>query len=220
MKRKQFIDAIITGARELKVPLNDVAAVNLYLYYRELERWNRRVNLVSRKQADWVRIHFLDSLVPVGMGLLKGAERIIDLGAGAGFPGLPLRIVLPGTSLTMAESSGKKSAFLRHVSRTLGLERADVAEGRFGELLGRGLSGEFDVAVSRAAAKPRKILEAATPFLAEGGRVLVYTSVHLAMEGPGTIHHYRLPGSDVPSVIWEVGASELRRPGFPEYLSS
>ena len=190
-------------------------AVNLYLYCRELERWNRRISLVSRKQPDWVRIHFLDSLVPVGMGLFKGNERIIDLGAGAGFPGLPLRIVLPGTSLTMAESSGKKCAFLRHVSRTLGLERADVAEGRFGDLLDRGLSGKFDVAVSRAAAKPRKILGAAIPFLAEDGRVLVYTSVHLAMKGLGTIHHYNLPGSDVPSVIWEVGVSELRNADLP-----
>lgn len=198
------------GAATLNVPVGEGAAEKLFLYCRELERWNRRVNLVSRKQPDWVRVHFLDSLVPLSMGLLEGEERLVDLGAGAGFPGLPLKIVRPSLTLVMVESSGKKCAFLRHVVRTLNLSGAEVAEGRFDRVLEGGMAGSFDVAVSRAAAKPGAILKAAAPFLAEEGRAMIFTSESLASRGPGTIHPYRLPGSDLPTVIWLVEARDMR----------
>ncbi len=206
----EFKSSLSAGARALGVTVDQKALQLLFRYHSELQRWNRRINLVSRKQLDWVRIHFLDSLAPVAMGLLKGSERIVDLGAGAGFPGLPLKIVLPGVSLAMAEASARKCAFLRHVLRSLDLREAEVLEGRFEELAVRDMEGGFDVAVSRAAAKPTRILSAAAPFLSRKGKVLIYTSENLAEEGLGRIHPYRLGGSKVPSVIWEIGASDLQ----------
>ena len=98
------------------------------------------------------------------MGLVSGEERVVDLGAGAGFPGLPLKVARSGLMLGMAEGSGKKCAFLRHVVRTLDLESAEVLEGRFDNLLEEGWRNRFDIAVSRAADKPARIAASFTMF--------------------------------------------------------
>ena len=204
-----FIENLLDGAQTLNIELQRPSAEKLFLYYRELERWNRQINLVSRKQPDWVRVHFLDSLVPLGMGLVDGEERVVDLGAGAGFPGLPLKIVMPEITLGMAEGSGKKCAFLRHVVRTLGLRSAEVLEGRFEDLLNEGWNKSFDLAVSRAAAKPGRIVSASARFLGSGGRTLIYTTPDLTEKGVGRVHPYRIPGSKVQWCIWEVPVEEM-----------
>jgi 16S rRNA (guanine527-N7)-methyltransferase len=206
MTREKFIHDLTTGAEAMGIQLDDQAIGRLFVYYSELERWNQKVNLVSRQQHDWIRIHFLDSLAPLGLGLgLPGeAERVVDLGAGAGFPGMPLKIAISNIFLGMAEASGKKCAWLKHLTRMLELDKAQVLAGRFEELLEQGWAGKFDLAVSRAAAKPWKILDLARPFLVPGGRVLVYTTEALVEEGVGRVHPYTVPGSKVPSVIWEV----------------
>jgi len=204
MTRDQFIHDITTGAEAMGVQLDERAKDRLFIYFSELERWNRKVNLVSRKQHDWIHIHFLDSLAPLGLGLLGETGRVVDLGAGAGFPGVPLKIAREGIFLGMAEASGKKCAWLKHLTRLLEIDDAQVLEGRFEDLIGGGWSGSFDVAVSRAAAKPWRILDLARPFLCPGGRALIYTTEALVEEGLGKVHHYKVPGSKVPSVIWEV----------------
>jgi len=194
----------------MNIDLEVSSAKKLFLYYQELERWNRQINLVSRKQPEWVRAHFLDSLVPLSMGLVSGEERVIDLGAGAGFPGLPLKVARPGVMLGMAEGSGKKCAFLRHIVRTLDLDSTQVLEGRFENLLEKGWKNHFDIAVSRAAAKPSRIVTASLGFLNDRGRVLIYTTPDLTEKNMGELHPYRVPGSKVQWCIWEVHASELR----------
>jgi len=204
MEKYTFISKISDGADAMGVALTEVAKERLFIYYTELKRWNRKINLVSRRQHDWISIHFLDSLVPLGLGLLGAGERVVDLGAGAGFPGMPLKIAKKDIFLGMAEASGKKCAWLKHLTRELEIDGAQVLDGRFEDLTGSGRAGGFDVAVSRAAAKPWKILDLAGPFLKPGGRVLVYTTEALVEKGLGKIHPYTVPGSKVPSVIWEV----------------
>ena len=204
MDKASFISQMSSGAAAMGIQVSDEALARLFVYHAELERWNRKVNLVSRRPHDWIRIHFLDSLAPLALGLLGKSGRIVDLGAGAGFPGIPLKIAREGISLSMAEASGKKCAWLKHLIRALDISEAQVLEGRFEELMDSGWAGYFDTAVSRAAAKPRKILDLGRPFLVPGGRMLVYTTEALVEEGVGKVHPYRVPGSKVPSVIWEV----------------
>jgi len=204
MTKEQFLHDLATGAEAMGVQLDERAMYQMFIYYTELERWNRKINLVSRQRHDWIRIHFLDSLAPLGLGLLEGGERVVDLGAGAGFPGVPLKTARDGIFLGMAEASGKKCAWLKHLTRELEMDDAQVLEGRFEELISKGWAEGFDVAVTRAAAKPWKILDLARPFLAPGGRVLVYTTEALVEEGVGSVHPYSVPGSKIPSVIWEV----------------
>ncbi|MGD8353820.1 MAG: 16S rRNA (guanine(527)-N(7))-methyltransferase RsmG [Pseudomonadota bacterium] len=195
---------LTTGAERMGVNLSENAKDRLFLYYSELLRWNSKVNLVSRRDHDWLRIHFLDSLAPIGIGLLRGDVKVVDLGAGAGFPGVPLKLACEDIFLALAEASGKKCAWLKHIIRVLRLDDARVLEGRFEELLSSGWAGSFDVVVSRAAAKPRRILELARPFLCPGGRTLIYTTEALVDGSAGKVYPYKVPGSKVPSVIWEV----------------
>lgn len=204
MTKEQFINELTAGAEAMGIQLDEQAKDRLFVYHTELERWNRQVNLVSRRHHDWIRIHFLDSLAPLVLGLLEEDVRVVDLGAGAGFPGVPLKIASESIFLGMAEASGKKCAWLKHIIRVLEIDEAQVLEGRFEDLIGCGWAGDFDVAVSRAAAKPWKILDLARPFLSPGGRVLIYTTEALVEEGLGRVHPYTIPGSKVPSVIWEV----------------
>jgi 16S rRNA G527 N7-methylase RsmG len=104
----------------------------------------------------------------------------------------------------MAEASGKKCTWLRHLARTLKLKEAEVLEGRFEDLIKRGWGGSFDLAISRATAKPSIALAVARKFLTPGGLLLVYTTEGLTKKGVGRAHSYKVPGSRVPSVIWEV----------------
>jgi len=204
MDKASFISQMSNGVAAMGIQVSDEALARLFVYYTELERWNRKLNLVSRRPHDWIPIHFLDSLALLGLDLLGEGGRMVDLGAGAGFPGIPLKIAREGLSLCMAEASGKKCTWLKHLTRVLELKETQVLEGRFEELADSGWAGCFDTVVSRAAAKPWKILELARPFLAPGGRVLIYTTEALVEEGVGKIHPYKVPGSKVPSVIWEV----------------
>ncbi|TNF45582.1 16S rRNA (guanine(527)-N(7))-methyltransferase RsmG [bacterium] len=210
IEEAKFISDLLKGAKALEIDLEISSAKKLFLYYLELERWNRQINLVSRKQPEWVRAHFLDSLAPLSVGLVGGEERMVDLGAGAGFPGLPLKVARPGMMLAMAEGSGKKCAFLRHIVRTLDLDSAQVLEGRFEDLLEKGWKKQFDIAVSRAAAKPGKIVTASLGFLNDEGRALIYTTPDLTDKSIGKLHPYRVPGSKVQWCVWEVPACEVR----------
>ena len=209
MTRHRFIHDLTSGSAEMGVPLGKEAQDRFYLYYCELMRWNQQINLVSRSEPDWIRVHFLDSLASLGLGLVSGRERMVDLGAGAGFPGVPLKVVSPGIFIGMAEASGKKCTWLKHLVRILELRGAEVLEGRFDKLLEEGWAGRFDLAVSRAAAKPAKVLKQAGTFLSPGGRLLVYTTRSLVEDGKGKIHPYRVPGSKIPSIIWEVTKNEM-----------
>src|SRR5207248_10422409 len=112
------------------------------LYREELLRWNRRVNLTSVTDPAAVEVrHFVDSLscLVALRDLLaeKPAARLVDVGSGAGFPGLPLKLAVPGLRLTLLDSVGKKTAFLEHVVARLGLRDVTVLTGRAEELAHR-----------------------------------------------------------------------------------
>ncbi len=200
----EFKHQLETGAAALGIRLKDGTLNKFSLFYAELVRFNEGVNLVSRKQQDWVKIHFLDSLAPLALNLVPEKGRVLDLGSGAGFPGIPLKLAHPGLCLDLAEASGKKCAWLRHLVRILDLNKTTVLEGRFGSLLESGAGGFYDLVVTRAAGKPALMVEAARPFLRSGGRLLVYTRERETEKETGTVHPYAIPGLSAPSVIWEV----------------
>ncbi len=171
------------GASAIGIPLGAEAPSLFDAYQRELLVWNRRINLVSEKSSRQIVVrHFLDSLTAAPwianpMGLL------IDIGSGGGFPGIPLRIVLPGLQVWLVESSRKKTSFLSHIVRTLGLQGVSVIRERVEVLIGeKACAGCFDTAVSRAAFKLPELLKMASFFLKPGGRLIAMKGSDLQEE--------------------------------------
>ena len=163
------------GAEELGISLDGHQLDRFEAYHRELAQWNRRVNLTSVVDYEEVQVkHFLDSLtvcLAAGNPLPPGT-RFIDVGAGAGFPGLPLKIAFPHIHLTLVESIGKKADFLRSLKESLALEDVEIHTGR-AETLGHDpvLRETFDVVVSRGVARLSTLAEYTLPFCLVGGRV-------------------------------------------------
>lgn len=141
-------------------------------YLRFLSEYNRSVNLTAiTEEAEIIDKHFVDSLAAAAY-VPEGAS-VLDMGSGAGFPGVPLKLVRPDIRLTTLDSSGKKCAFLRALRTRLGFE-AEVAESR-AEDFGRGAGREaFDTVVSRALAELRVLAELGLPLVRTGGRLIAY----------------------------------------------
>src|SRR4030066_2478639 len=111
----------IKGVQEIDNSCSAEQIRSFMTYIAELKKWNRAYNLTAlKKDEDIVIKHFLDSLLYI-KAFPEGELKLIDAGTGAGFPGIPIRIVRPEINITLIESSRKKTAFLRHIARSLGL---------------------------------------------------------------------------------------------------
>jgi 16S rRNA (guanine527-N7)-methyltransferase len=173
-----LIKTLSEGAAAIGVRLGPAELALFAAYHRELLLWNRRINLVSERSAQKIVIrHFLDSLTPAPF-LDRPDGALIDLGSGGGFPGIPLRIALPGLQVSLVEASRKKSSFLSHIVRTLRLGGVHVVRERVEVLTaGETLAGSFDTLISRAAFKLPELIRSASFFLKPGGQLI-------AMKGP------------------------------------
>lgn len=171
------MDLLASGASELGLKLSPAQLSQFILFYREMADWNQRVNLTSITEHDAVQVkHFLDSLtvcLAYPEGLPPGL-RIVDIGAGAGFPGLPLKLAFPDTRLLLVESVGKKVRFLEHLVELLALTDVEVMKGRAEDLAHLPkLRESYDLVVSRGVAKLPVLLEYTLPYCAVGGRMIV-----------------------------------------------
>jgi len=145
-------------------------------YQQELLAWNQKINLTALTEEREILIkHFYDSLLGLKAIKWSGEERVLDVGTGAGFPGLPLKLVYPSLSVVLADSLQKRVKFLRHLSGVLGLTGLEIVHGR-AEDLGREESyrGKFEVVVSRAVAKLTVLAEYCLPFVRQEGVFLAY----------------------------------------------
>ncbi|HDQ04073.1 MAG TPA: 16S rRNA (guanine(527)-N(7))-methyltransferase RsmG [Deltaproteobacteria bacterium] len=158
------------NARQLGTVLSNFQLDKFETYQKELLSWNKKFNLVSEKSAqEIVDRHFLDSLTALRFIEKKNA-RMLDIGSGAGFPGVPLKIALPSLELILMESNRKKVSFLKHIIRELSLEQTSVAHCRAEEALKTGLWQEsFDIIICRAAFHLPELLRLSAFFLAEKG---------------------------------------------------
>ena len=138
-------------------------------YLSELDHWRRRINLTGRLAADDLVRHTLEALVP--MGLLRHGASFIDIGSGAGLPGVPLAIARPDLRVTLLEPRARRSAFLRHVVRSLPLANTAVLEARIENVGGQ----TFEVAATRAVGRLDQVVGDA-PFLEPGGLLLLWTT--------------------------------------------
>ena len=173
-----FREILIAAAGEMGLALTQ-AQIALFEAYREtLLLWSSKMNLVSlQSELDLPVRHFIDSLTLLPY-LPAGPGTLLDIGSGAGFPAIPVKIFRPDLQVTLLEASRKKCSFLKELIRRLGLREIAVLNCRLEELLKKDLKPSFDVIVSRATLKLPELLRGGLPLLKQGG-------VLAAMKGPG-----------------------------------
>jgi 16S rRNA (guanine527-N7)-methyltransferase len=183
-----MMEKLIEGASKLGIELTARQIRQFGVYYRELIEWNRRINLTAITDCSEVQIkHFLDSLT-VTLALPKEKIgkpdfNIIDVGTGAGFPGIPLKIVFPQTSLVLLESTAKKATFLHHIIDKLELQNIEVLNSRAEDAANLPLYREqFALALSRAVASLPTLVELTLPFCQVGGRFVALKKGEIEQE--------------------------------------
>ena len=169
-------DLLIDGAMAFGIQLDekDVEAFDFYL--RELLKWNQKINLTAiRSEKGIILKHFLDSLSAYPH--LSKPSSLLDIGSGAGLPGIPLKIVEPFLEVTLIDSVRKKVDFQRHIIRTLVLKGIEAIHGRVQDKqVLQSMRGRFDFVISRAFSDLQTLLILSFPFLKKGG-------IALAMKG-------------------------------------
>lgn len=169
-------ELLVNGAREMGINLSPEQVKQFELYREELIAWNRVVNLTGLEDSRDITIkHFIDSLSLARAVEVRGDERVIDVGTGAGFPGLAVKIWQPGVNLCLLEAAGKPVKFLHYICNQLKLTGVEVIHGR-AEKWGReaGYREEFDVVLARAVAPLPVVLEYGLPFLRRGGWMVAF----------------------------------------------
>jgi 16S rRNA (guanine527-N7)-methyltransferase len=204
-------------------------------YFEELVDWNCRFNLTAITACEEVQVkHFLDSLT-VSLALprpIPEGFRVIDVGSGAGFPGIPLKIAFPQIELVLLESTGKKADFLKHLVEALSLEKIRVITGRAEEFAQSPVFREtFDASVARALAYMAVLAELTLPFCRIGGRLVAQKKGDLGEEialsasaiailggGPPVIRQVILPGLIDNRCLVVVDKISATPPQYPRHV--
>lgn len=166
-------DRIRSGLLALGLPNAPRVAEKLLAYGELLLDWNKRTNLVGAKGLDELAAsHFLDSLAPVvGLPL---RNPVMDIGSGAGLPGIVVAVAYPGRNVILLEPRAKRAQFLKHAIKELGLENAVVEPVRAETAARSGWREKAGTVLIRAVAKPRVAMEYGLPLLRKGGRLALY----------------------------------------------
>ncbi len=229
------LDLLAAGAGHMGIVLTRRQTRQFELYRDLLVDWNTRFNLTSVDDPAGIQTrHFLDSIAALPY-IPTSADSLIDIGSGAGFPGIPLHILRPDMRTTLLEATGKKCVFLETVVKTLRLSNVSVVHGR-AELQAQvwGFRERFTVATARAVASLPVLAELALPFVKLGGYALFWkkgdmiaeiaasTRANRSLGGTaGEVHDVVLPGLDEHLIVAvqkvEPTSSRYpRRPGIPE----
>lgn len=198
---EQWKKLIEDGAKTLNIHIDRKITDQFSIHATELIRWNRKINLTTITDPVEVAVkHFLDSIVSVRV--MPECGRLLDIGSGGGFPGIPIKIMIPSLSVTLIDASRKKVSFLKHVIRNIKLVEINTRQIRAEELVKeKSLENRFDVIVCRAFSSLDEIILKALPLLAKDGIIIAMKGKvsEFELESAGkhnlslTVEKYKLP---------------------------
>lgn len=177
-KEDELRNILLIGSEKLGIHLGEDQLLNFFKYLYELKKQTEHVNvsgIIDEKEI--IVKHFLDSLSCLAAGRICPGDCVVDIGSGAGLPGIPLKIAMNDLRLTLVESVRKKADFLSFVSDKLGLKDIEIVNKRIEDFVKEGKREKYDVAVTRAVASLPVILEYALPSIKVNG-------YFLALKGP------------------------------------
>jgi len=183
---------IIEGAKDFDVKVGEREAGLFSIHAEELIKWNLKTNLTAITDPKEIAVkHFIDSLAPARM--ISASSSMLDIGSGGGFPGIPLKVVIPSLSVSLIDSSRKKVSFLKHVIRSLKLDKIDAFQMRAEDLAGR--KERFDIIICRAFSSLDKFIQLSFPLLSENGIMIALKGKisHSEIESAGIIKNGRPP---------------------------
>ena len=175
---KYNFEKLTTELEKLSITLSEQQLEQFEIYYDMLIEKNKVMNLTAITEFDEVlEKHFLDSVALIRAVDLQQPLKVIDLGTGAGFPGIPLKIVFPNLKITLADSLNKRVLFLQEVIQALGLTDIEAVHGRAEDLAReKSQRQQYDLCVSRAVANLSTLSEYCLPFVKIGGKFVSYKS--------------------------------------------
>ncbi|MEY8392548.1 16S rRNA (guanine(527)-N(7))-methyltransferase RsmG [Lachnospiraceae bacterium 45-W7] len=206
------IDQFQNGLEKLNISISENKLKKFICFYEMLIEKNKVMNLTAITEFDdVVKKHFLDSISLAGSIDLNGECKILDLGTGAGFPGIPLKIVFPQLEIILMDSLNKRILFLQEVISELNLDKVTAVHGRAEEMARKSeFREQFDFCVSRAVANLSSLSEYCIPFVKEGGMFISYKSgeieeevnqakkaVHVLGGEIVKVHKFMIPETDI-----------------------
>ena len=203
------IDILRENAAGYGLTVSDDLARKLQIYASELKEWNEKINLTAITDDEGIALkHFLDCLLVSRYASIENGMKIIDVGTGAGFPGLVLAAAFPEISVTLLDSTGKKLKAVEAMAQAMGVGNVTVIHSRAEEAGKKPeLREQFDFATARAVAELRVLLEYTLPFVKKGGSFLSLKSVTAKEEISAASNAMKVLGGNVAAI------SEFSLPG-------
>lgn len=217
MEEEEFYKKMKESLKELNIELSEKQLKQFYDYMNILIEWNKIMNLTNiTEPLEVVQKHFVDSLT--ALKSIKEDDCIIDVGTGAGFPGIPIKIVFPETRVTLLDSLNKRIKFLEEVINKLELKNIETIHGRAEELAhNKGYREKYDKAIARAVAPLNVLSEYLLPFVKKGGYAICMkgtkgkeeaeegkTAIKILGGEVTDIREFNLPNTDMGRTIIEI----------------